>query len=249
MLRGCARCYLGHPGWREDIVQSSMMSRAFDATLRAVMLQFKYSVFTSSALMSPDAAAIDETAELLQIAERSGDDFTVACARFVHGMVLTATDPGHVEGLTLLASAREAAIQERFTLPAAWLVDTHLAKEKVLTADLDGAIALLRGVIEDGFASGGSIYVARPTAILVEALLRRGEDGDLEEAQKAVNVLAAVLGEPGHAIDDLWFLRMRTMLARAHGDEDASRDYRDRYRKMATDLGFEGHMQWAEEMP
>jgi hypothetical protein len=27
------------------------------------------------------------------------------------------------------------------------------------------------------------------------------------------------------------------------------RDYRDRYRAMATSLGFEGHMQWAEEMP
>jgi hypothetical protein len=27
------------------------------------------------------------------------------------------------------------------------------------------------------------------------------------------------------------------------------RDYRDRYRAMATSLGFEGHMQWAEAMP
>ncbi len=26
-------------------------------------------------------------------------------------------------------------------------------------------------------------------------------------------------------------------------------DYRDRYRKMADELGFEGHMAWAEAMP
>ena len=35
----------------------------------------------------------------------------------------------------------------------------------------------------------------------------------------------------------------------AHGDEEAYRDYRDRYRAMATSLGFEGHMKWAEAMP
>ena len=33
------------------------------------------------------------------------------------------------------------------------------------------------------------------------------------------------------------------------GDEAAYRDYRDRYRDMATSLGFEGHMAWAEAMP
>ena len=38
------------------------------------------------------------------------------------------------------------------------------------------------------------------------------------------------------------------MLARAHGDEAAYRGYRDRYRALATSLGFKGHMQWAEAM-
>jgi hypothetical protein len=39
------------------------------------------------------------------------------------------------------------------------------------------------------------------------------------------------------------------LLARAHGDDTAYRDYRDRYRDMARTLGYEGHMQWAEAMP
>ena len=38
-------------------------------------------------------------------------------------------------------------------------------------------------------------------------------------------------------------------LARAQGDDPAYRDYRDRYRAMATSLGFEGHIAWAEAMP
>jgi adenylate cyclase len=48
---------------------------------------------------------------------------------------------------------------------------------------------------------------------------------------------------------DIWLLRMRALLARALGDEAAYRNHRDCYRAMATSLGFEGHMKWAEAMP
>ena len=53
----------------------------------------------------------------------------------------------------------------------------------------------------------------------------------------------------GLAIRDIWLLRLRALLARAQGDETAYRDYRDRYRAMATSLGLEGHMKWGEAMP
>ena len=49
-------------------------------------------------------------------------------------------------------------------------------------------------------------------------------------------------GHPGSARGD-------ALLAKAHGDESGYRDYRDRYRAMATSLGFEGHIKWAEAMP
>jgi hypothetical protein len=48
---------------------------------------------------------------------------------------------------------------------------------------------------------------------------------------------------------DIWLLRLRALLARARGDDTTYRDYRDRYRDMATSLGFEGHIAWAEAMP
>ena len=249
-LRGCARFYLGDPRWRKDIHQSTTMIRAFDATLRAVMLLFKYTLTISGGLMSPDAADLDETAELLEIAERSGDDFTLACARFVRGLTLVASDdPRHADGLAMLAGAREAAVHQRFTLPAAWLVDTRLAEEKAQTDDFDGAIELSRAVIEKGFDSGGTIYIAGPTIVLVEALLRRGTDTDLQDAQTAIDQLAAVPTEPGFVIHDLCLLRLRALTARARGDEPGYREYRDRYRTMAKSLGFEGHIAWVEAMP
>jgi hypothetical protein len=48
---------------------------------------------------------------------------------------------------------------------------------------------------------------------------------------------------------EIWLLRLRALLARAHGEDSAYRDYRDRYRDMARSLGFEGHIKWAEAMP
>ena len=149
----------------------------------------------------------------------------------------------------MLVEAREAAVHERFTLPAAWLVDTRLAEEKARTGDFDGAIELSRAVIEEGFASGGTLYVGGATIVLVEALLRRGTDTDLQDAQTAIDQLAAVPTDPGFVIHELSLLRLRALLARAHGDEPAYRDYRDRYRDMAKTLGFEGHIAWAEAMP
>jgi hypothetical protein len=48
---------------------------------------------------------------------------------------------------------------------------------------------------------------------------------------------------------DIWLLRLRALLARAHGDDAAYAHLRDRYRDMAETLGFEGHIAWAEAMP
>ena len=53
--------------------------------------------------------------------------------------------------------------------------------------------------------------------------------------------LPGLVGRNGAAVGAL--------LLRAHGDEAAYREYRDRYRAMATSLCFEGHMAWAEAMP
>ena len=87
------------------------------------------------------------------------------------------------------------------------------------------------------------------TTTLVESLLRRDTDGDIAEAHVAIETLAAVPTDPGYVLNELPLLRLRALLAQARADHAAYRDYRDRYRKMANDLGFEGHIQWAEEMP
>ena len=93
------------------------------------------------------------------------------------------------------------------------------------------------------------IFRGPASTVLAESLLRRGTAQDLQEAQAAIDRLAAVPTDPGFVLNEIQLLRMRALLARAHGDETAYRDYRDRYHAMATSLGFEGHMKWAEAMP
>ena len=60
--------------------------------------------------------------------------------------------------------------------------------------------------------------------------------------------MAAAPTDEGLVIRDIWLLRLRALLARAHGDEARYREYRDRYRDMAKTLGYEVHMAWSEAM-
>jgi len=55
--------------------------------------------------------------------------------------------------------------------------------------------------------------------------------------------------DPGFVLHEISLQRLRALLARARGDEAAYRAYRNSYRAMATSLGFEGHIKWAEAMP
>jgi len=249
-LRGVARCCLGIAGWKEDFHQAVAMARAFDATTLAGAMWFTYVIAIPCGALLPDATTLRDTAEFLVMAEQSGDNMALGFARTARGVTLVHQGgPGREAGFDLLAQAREDAIQERFVKLLVPIADIHLAQERARLADLDGAIELSRSVVDELFDSGGSVWSALATAALVEALLRRGSDGDLAEAQAAVDSLAAVRTDPGFVLNEIWLLRLRALLARAHGDETGYRDYRDRYRAMARSLGFEGHIAWAEAMP
>jgi len=103
--------------------------------------------------------------------------------------------------------------------------------------------------VDDLFRSGQLGYCVPATGVLVETLLDRGADGDLVEAEAAIERLAAAPADEGLVIREILRLRVRALLARAHGDATAYADFRDRYRDMAKTLGYEGHMAWAEAMP
>jgi adenylate cyclase len=83
------------------------------------------------------------------------------------------------------------------------------------------------------------------TAVLVGLLLGRCSDRDIEDAYATIQRVTSVTSQLGLVLNDLWLLRMRAQVARARGDESAYQDLRNRYRRMAGELGFEGHIAMA----
>jgi hypothetical protein len=86
------------------------------------------------------------------------------------------------------------------------------------------------------------------TRVLVEALLQRGTNADLAEAQAAIDRLAAVSTDPGFVLFEIPLLRLRALMARANDDELGYRDFADRYLLRANEVGHEGHMAMAGAM-
>jgi adenylate cyclase len=248
--RGEARWCLGIPGWKDDFHQAVTMARAVDPITLAGGMWGTYVHAIPYGALLPDATTLCDTAEALALAEQSGDDFALDLARTARGVALVHRGgPEREAGFDLLAQVREAAMQERFTKLMVPIADIHLAQERIRLGDLDGAIGVSRAVVDELFDSGGSVWSALAASVLVESLLRRGRDRDLLDAQDAIDRLAAVPTDPGFVLHEIWLLRLRALLARAHGDAAAYAHFRDRYRDMAKTLGFEGHIAWSEAMP
>jgi len=248
-FRGMNRLCLGSPGFRDDLDGAVTLARAAeDATNYASALFWKYSAPVLNGAVLPDQMAIQETAELLERAERSGDDYAADRARITRGLMLVRQPGQRASGLELLNSFREACLGHDLSVWWRRFVDIDVAKEKARTGEFDTAIALARDAVDFRFTSGDMVTRGPAITVLVESLLQRGADGDLDEAAEAIERLAAVPVDPGFVLHELPLLRLRALLARAHRDEAGYRDFADRYRTMANDLGFEGHMAIAEAM-
>ena len=250
-LRGLSRCLMGLSGWQDDFDRAIAAAEAIDAPLRSGVIWYVYIYAIPNGVSLPDATALRETAEILAAAEQSGDDVVLDMARAARAVtVVHQAGPEREAGAKLLAELHEAGIQGRYSSPYNLpVIDFHYASVKAREGDLDGAIEVVRPVVDDLFAAHEALWASPATAVLVESLMRRGSDADLREAQAAVDRLAAYPTEPEFVLHDIWLLRLRALMAQANGDDATYRDLRDRYRKMAADLDFEGHMVWAEAMP
>lgn len=120
------------------------------------------------------------------------------------------------------------------------VIDIEAAREKLRLGDIDGAVKTSREAFDYLMDNGGMLWHGSAITVLVEALLARGGESDLREAQDAIDRLDGVPTDPGFVFHALAVLRLRALLATARGDDVSYRDYRDRYRAMATLLGFEG---------
>ena len=240
MMRGMARLCLGVEGWRTDGDEAIEIAARVDRRAFVSAVMYKYIVAVPVGALPVEGVALRETAEALRVADQVGDDHTLALARLVRGVVLVHHGgPHREEGLGLLIQARDEALAKGFTLNALAIVDPEIAREKARHGDLDGAIELSRAAIDDMFDRGAMFLRGVATTILVESLLKRGADGDLQQAQAAIERLADVPVDPGFVLHEIPLLRLRALVARAQGDEVGWREFMDRYRARAAAAGFE----------
>jgi hypothetical protein len=193
-----------------------------------------------------------EVEDALRSAERSGDDLALAFVRLTLGLALVHRhaaadrDRGH----KLLAEVSEVFVRRTHNLADLAIVNVYFARETARRGDRDDAISRMRAAVDHMVREGQLlIWGVAATGVLVETLLDRATDDDMTEAEAAIERLATAPADDGLVTREIWLLRLRALLARAHGDATAYRDYRDRYRDMAKSLGFEGHIAWAEAMP
>jgi hypothetical protein len=202
-------------------------------------------------LLLPAETALREIDEALHIAERSGDDMTLGSARMATGLAWihreSQTDREH--GLKVLTELREMCLHERFNMAELPVIDVYAAGEAARSGDHGDALSRIRKGVDDLFRSGQFAWCVLTTGVLVEALLSRNDDGDIDEAETAVKRMAAIPFDNDYVARDILLLRLYALLARARGDEGAYRDLVDQYRATAETFGFQGHMKWAEEMP
>jgi hypothetical protein len=249
--RAFARYCLGRPGWRDDLRHGLAMARSADPASYATVVCYVYNGAIPAGVLGPEDSAVREIEVAVQIAERSGDDFALTLARMTLGVALVyrPTDAERDRGQTLLTELSDVFLRRGYLLSELPIVSVYLARERARRGDHDGAIPLMRAVIDHLFREGRVAVGIIATGVLVETLLDRGSESEVAEAEAAIERLAAAAADEGLAIRDIWLFRLRALLARAHGDDTAYRDYRDRYRDMAKTLGYEGHVAWAEAMP
>lgn len=249
-MRGVARWCLGIFGWKDDFREAMAMARerAEDPTILAGVMWFSYPHGIPYGVIASDAIAMRAAAEFLLMAEQFGDNLALGIARAVRGIVTVHHGgPQRDAALHLLGKERERALRAAALL-AVPILDIHIAQELTRIGDLDRAIALARTLLDDLLASDISIWTALAITTLAEALLQRAGVSDLDAAQAATDTLADMPTDPGFVLNEIILLRLRALLAQAQGDDVTYRHYRDRYRKMANDLGFEGHIGWAAAM-
>ena len=214
--RGLVGCSLGRPDWRNDMRSAIAMQRSVDAhgVILVTLISQRYGLGILTGALLADDDAVRATAEAVRLAEERGDDFDLELSHIAQGLVLSrrATAAERDVALELLRQARDAQVRHRNFLYAT-MADVRIAELTAEAGEVQGAIESARSSVDQLFENGEMFLRGVATAALVESLLGRGSDADVQEAAAAIERLAAVPTDPGFVLNEIPLLRMRALLA------------------------------------
>ncbi len=242
--RGTARYRKGMSGWRDDFEEASAIARRSDSSSQALVIAYKYAGL-SRGLFLPTESVLREIESAIKLVERSSDDSAVVLLRLTLAMTLIHHGADPKRGYDDLRDLRETCVKQKFTMNMVPVFDTYLALERAQEGEKDIAIEQWRAIAEEMESAGRLNNLDLPYIFMAEQLL---ESGDYDHAARQIERLELLAADRGWPSREISALRLRVLLAQARG-EPAYRELRDRYRAMANDLGYEGHMAWAAELP
>ena len=166
--------------------------------------------------LRPDDRAVCEIEEALRTAERAGDDLALSFIWSTLGVALVHRDTSaeRDRGQKLLAEVGEVFVRRGQNLGDLPIVNMYVARERARRGDRDEAIPLMHAATDHLFREGRLLLWSIPaTGVLVETLLNRGADGDVAEAEAAIERLAAAPADDRLPVRDIWLLRLRALLS------------------------------------
>jgi class 3 adenylate cyclase len=247
--RGTARWWLGRPGWRQDLRESVAMAERSNPETLAGAIAWAYGFAIQYGVLRADDSVVRRCEDALRTAQRASTDRAVGLTRYALavGLLNRDTVADRQRGLELMTQTRELWLRKRafFLIP---VDDLWAARETARCGDRDAAIPVMHRAVDELHKNENFFYGVWGSGILVQTLLERGAEGDLDDAQEAIERLTVQWVDDGSAMRELMLLRLHTLLAWARGDGVAYPDLLSRYQAMAKSLGFEAHISWAEAM-
>ena len=165
------------------------MARNSDPATLALVLTWTYGGIPYGVLRADDSA-LHTIEEAVQTTQKASSDHALMFAEYALGAVLLYRDAAadRHRGLELMVQAREWQREQAPSLVP--VTELLVAPERARRGDRDAAIAVMRKAVDELHQAGRLGFGVWGTGVLVETLLDRGAEGDLAEAQEAIDRLA-----------------------------------------------------------
>ena len=207
--RGTARWWLGRPGWRQDLHDAVALARRSNPETLSGAVAWTYGFAMQYGALRVDDSALRTIEEAVQTAQRASSDRALGLAAYTLAVGLLNQDAAadRHRGIELMMQARDIWLRKHalFLIP---VTDLWIARETARRGDRDAAIGEMRQAVDKLRQAGHLFYGLWGSGVLVEALLERGAEGDLAEAQEAIDWLENLPAD-GSAMLEITLLRLR----------------------------------------
>ena len=237
-------CTGDHEHGRRLLRESFQQARALPPASQAVAWAYHGLMAAMGLYQAEDL--VGEMSDTLRRAESFGDMFGIISAQWTYGVALLRSDiTSHDMAIELLERSRTKFANTDCSAPRCRVL-AALVIDAAREGHRDEAIDELRECFSLHSTRGFRLLAGRAGEVLVELLIERGSDDDLAEAHQILDQPQA--RHPDVPAMDLWWLRSRTLLAKAERDALGYSEAAEQYLLLCETLDARGRLAEARQM-